>query len=163
RFCLVEVAEPDEDVEPSARTRGIVCGATNFVEGDLVVVALPGAELPGGFKITSRKTYGRESDGMICSARELGLGDDHSGILVLDSDLPIGADIVDAMHLRDDVLDLAINPDRGYALSVRGVAREVGIAYTADFRDPAQVDAPPPDGAGYPVRIDDPTGCDRYV
>ena len=76
RWCQVDVGEG----EP----RGIVCGAANFAVGDLVVVALPGAVLPGGFEIAARKTYGHVSDGMICSVRELGLGDDHDGIIVLD-------------------------------------------------------------------------------
>src|SRR3954454_8988118 len=143
--------------------RQVICGATNFVAGDVVAYARPPALLPGGFRIERRPAYGRESDGMICSARELGLGDDHSGILVLDDQLPLGADVVDAMALRDDVLDIAVNPDRGYALSVRGVAREVGVAFGADYRDPADVDVPAADGSGYPVRLDDPTGCDRYV
>src|SRR3954468_17651287 len=83
RWCTVDVGEG----EP----RGIVCGARNFAVGDLVVVALPGSTLPGGFEITARKTYGHVSDGMICSSRELGTGDDHDGILVLDPALP-GAD-----------------------------------------------------------------------
>src|SRR3954470_1218188 len=143
--------------------RQVICGASNFAVGDVVAYARPPALLPGGFRIERRSAYGRDSDGMICSARELGLGDDHTGILVLDDGLPLGADVVDAMSLRDDVLDIAVNPDRGYALSVRGVAREVGIAFGADYRDPADLDVPPADGAGYPVRIDDPTGCDRYV
>src|SRR3954447_16984543 len=143
--------------------RQVICGASNFAVGDVVAYARPPALLPGGFRIERRPAYGRDSDGMICSARELGLGDDHTGILVLDQQLPLGADVVDAMSLRDDVLDIAVNPDRGYALSVRGVAREVGIAFGADYRDPADVDVPPADGGGYPVRIDDPTGCDRYV
>src|ERR1700709_1652172 len=76
RWCHVEVGEP----EP----RGIVCGAANFSVGDLVVVSLPGAVLPGGFEITARKTYGHVSDGMIWSTRELGIGDYHAGIVVLD-------------------------------------------------------------------------------
>src|SRR3954471_24604988 len=143
--------------------RQVICGAANFVAGDVVAYARPPALLPGGFRIERRPAYGRDSDGMICSARELGLGDDHTGILVLDQQLPLGADVVDAMSLRDDVLDIAVNPDRGYALSVRGVAREVGIAFGADYRDPADLDVPPADGTGYPVRIDDATGCDRYV
>src|SRR3954466_11778797 len=143
--------------------RQVICGAANFVAGDVVAYARPPALLPGGFRIERRPAEGRGPDGMICSARELGLGDDHTGILVLDQQLPLGADVVDAMSLRDDVLDIAVNPDRGYALSVRGIAREVGIAFGADYRDPADVDVPPADGGGYPVRIDDPTGCDRYV
>ena len=86
RWCQVDVgahnagaSEPDEN----GGTRGIVCGALNFAVGDLVVVALPGATLPGGFAITARKTYGHVSDGMICAVDELGIGTDHTGILVL--------------------------------------------------------------------------------
>src|SRR3954452_20618521 len=143
--------------------RQVVCGGTNFVAGDVVAYAPPPALLPGGFRIERRPAYGRDSDGMICSARELGLGEDHSGILVLDDRLPLGADAVEAMGLRDDVLDIAVNPDRGYALSVRGVAREVGIAFRAEFRDPADVEVAPTADGGYPVRIADPTVCARYV
>src|SRR3954449_11470594 len=128
--------------------RQVICGAANFVAGDVVAYARPPALLPGGFRVERRPAYGRDSDGMICSARELGLGDDHTGILVLDDDLPLGADVVEAMSLRDDVLDIAVNPDRGYALSVRGVAREVGIAFGADYRDPADLDVAPADGGG---------------
>src|SRR4029453_8943237 len=82
RYAQVDVGED--------QPRGIVCGATNFAAGDTVVVALPGAVLPGGFEIAARKTYDRVSDGMICSVRELGIGDDHAGILVLGAD---GADV----------------------------------------------------------------------
>src|SRR3954452_25322153 len=143
--------------------RQVICGATNFVAGDVVAYARPPALLPGGFRVDKRPAYGRESDGMICSARELGIGDDHTGILVLDDQLQLGSDVVDALGLRDDVLDIEVNPDRGYALSVRGIAREVGIDFGAHYRVPADVDVPAADGSGYPVRIDDPNGCDRYV
>jgi phenylalanyl-tRNA synthetase beta chain len=155
RFCQVEVGE--------AAPRGIVCGATNFVAGDRVPVALPGAVLPGGFEIGSRKTYGRVSDGMICSAKELGVGDDHGGILVLPPDTPIGADVVELLGLRDDVLELEITPDRGYALSVRGVAREAATAYDVPFRDPADIELPAESGESHPASIADPTACDRFV
>ncbi len=124
-------------VDDGTSTREMICGARTFVVGDLVAYARPPATLPGGVRIEARKSYGRVSDGMICSARELGLGEDHTGILVLPDDLPVGADVVDALHLRDDVLDIAVNPDRGYALSVRGVAREVATAFGCGFRDPA--------------------------
>src|SRR3954464_13500015 len=89
RWTSVDVGES----EP----RGIVCGALNFAVGDRVVVALPGATLPGGFAITARKTYGHVSDGMICSARELGVGDDHTGILVLTGEQPIGSDAAELL------------------------------------------------------------------
>lgn len=156
RWCQVEVGEP----EP----RGIVCGAANFAVGDLVVVALPGAVLPGGFAISARKTYGHVSDGMICSARELGLGDDHDGIIVLGADeAAVGTDAAELLHLRDDVIEFEINPDRAYALSVRGVARDAATAYGLEFRDPALTLPATTPGEGYPVRIDDPDGCDRFV
>jgi phenylalanyl-tRNA synthetase beta chain len=143
--------------------RHVICGATNFVVGDVIAYARPPATLPGGFRIDKRSAYGRESDGMICSARELGLGDDHDGILVLDRELPLGTDVIDALSLRDHVLDVNVNPDRGYALSVRGVAREVASAFGADFRDPAHVVYPGGTTGGHPVVVDDVQGCDRYV
>jgi phenylalanyl-tRNA synthetase beta chain len=164
RYCLVQVAEADEDVPPEQRTRGIICGATNFVEGDLVVVALPGAELPGGFKITARKTYGKMSDGMICSARELGLGDDHTGILVLPpGDGGAGDDAIELLDLNDTLIELAITPDRGYCLSARGLARELACAFDAGYRDPAAFEVPKSDGDSVPVVIEDPDACYRFA
>ncbi|MCI0690218.1 MAG: phenylalanine--tRNA ligase subunit beta [Sporichthyaceae bacterium] len=163
RWCQVRT-------ESGGDTRGVICGATNFAVGDRVVVALPGAILPGPFAITARQTYGHVSDGMICSARELGLGDDHAGILVLAADTPLGADAIELLRLRDHVLDIAVTPDRGYALSIRGVAREVATAFELPFRDPADpatADRLAQPGAGGPVpheaSIDDPTACDRFV
>src|SRR3569833_3024861 len=79
RYCLVDVGRSGGDDTP----QGIICGARNFAEGDLVVVALPGAVLPGGFAIAARKTYGHISNGMICSGRELGISDAHAGFIVL--------------------------------------------------------------------------------
>ena len=153
RYCHVDIG---------SRAHEVICGATNFAVGDLVAFATPGGLLPGDFHISSRKTYGHVSDGMICSARELGLSDEHSGILVLPPDSPLGADVVDLLDLRDEVLDIAVTPDRGYGLSMRGMAREVAAALALDFRDPAAV-ALAPAGEGHPVRIDDVQGCDRYV
>lgn len=132
RHCTVRVAQSGED-----SVRKIVCGARNFAVGDRVAVAVPGAMLPGGFAIAARKTYGEVSEGMICSASELGAGDDHSGILILDASAPLGADVVELLGLRDVVLDIAVTPDRGYCLSMRGVAREAAIALGRTFRDPA--------------------------
>src|SRR4051794_24961241 len=163
RYVQVRTAPEQAATEP----RGIVCGATNFAVGDRVPVALPGAVLPGsggkpGIVISARTTYGHVSEGMICSARELGIGDDHRGILVLPEDTPVGAEFAELIGMPDSVLDLEITSDRGYALSHRGVARELGIAFDLPFTDPA--DVPLPDLApGYEVRIDDPSGCSRYV
>ena len=143
---------------------GIVCGAHNFAPGDLVVVALPGAVLPGDFAISARKTYGHLSSGMICSARELGLGDDHEGIIVLPADAgEPGDDAFGLLHLRDEVIEFEINPDRAYALSLRGIAREAALAYDAPFRDPARRDVPGANEAGYPVVVDDAAGCPVFV
>ena len=123
-----------------AKTRSVICGARNFAEGDHVVVAIPGAVLPGDFHISSRETYGKISDGMICSAKELGLGDDHFGIIVLSpEDAPIGANAVELLGINDVIFDIAVNPDRGYALSIRGLARELAGALDLEFNDPARL------------------------
>ena len=146
-----------------AGPRDIVCGATNFAVGDLVVVALPGAVLPGDFRIATRKTYGRTSDGMICSTAELNLGTDHSGILVLPpGTAEPGTPAADLLGLDDVVFHLAITPDRGYCLSVRGMAREIANAYDLDYVDPADVPPQPADGDALPVTIEPGTGVLRF-
>ena len=118
-------------------TRFVICGATNFAVGDIVVAALPGAILPGDFKIGARETYGKTSNGMICSGRELGISDDHAGIMVFSEDeVTIGADAIEALQINDVIFDIAVNPDRGYALSIRGVAREVAGSLSLKFTDP---------------------------
>jgi phenylalanyl-tRNA synthetase beta chain len=172
RYCRVAVSEAQLDAPPDEAS-GVICGATNFAVGDRVALALPGAMLPGGFEIGARKTYGHISEGMICSASELAIGDDHTGIIVLPPDAPLGADFVTYAHLRDEVLEIAVTPDRGYAVSVRGLARELASAYGVPFTDPASTALPdatllggPLDFIGpdvYPARIDDPTACDRFV
>jgi phenylalanyl-tRNA synthetase beta chain len=159
RYCQVD--------DGSGRDRGVICGAVNFAVGDKVPLALPGAVLPGGITISARKTYDRLSDGMICSARELAIGDDHTGILVLAPDAPLGESFASYAGLADHVLDIAVTPDRGYALSVRGVARELAAAYGTRFTDPAEVDLPADVTAEsaevYPASIADPSACDRFV
>jgi phenylalanyl-tRNA synthetase beta chain len=156
QWCSVDVGEP----EP----RGIVCGASNFSPGDLVAVALPGAVLPGGFAIAARRAYGHVSDGMICSAREIGIGDDAAGIIVLPAgSADPGDDAVSALHVRDDVIEFEINPDRAYALSMRGVAREAATAYELGFDDPGRSLPAAKAGAGYPVRVSDPVDCPVFV
>jgi phenylalanyl-tRNA synthetase beta chain len=170
-WCRVDVGL--EHNEPGGAPRGIVCGAHNFDVGDRVVVALPGAVLPGPFPIASRKTYGHVSDGMICSARELGLGEDHDGIIVLATlgiDAPVGTDARELLGLGDEVLEINVTPDRGYCFSMRGVAREYGHSTGARFTDPAlPVPTEPVSGGGFAVELDDASpihgvpGCDRFV
>ncbi|HEU0285531.1 MAG TPA: phenylalanine--tRNA ligase subunit beta [Nocardioidaceae bacterium] len=156
RWCQVDVGDP----EP----RGIVCGAANFEVDDLVVVALPGTVLPGGFEIGARKTYGHVSDGMICSDRELELGDDHTGIMVLQPDeAKPGDDAAELLRLRDQVIELEVNPDRAYALSMRGVGRDTALAYELPFDDPAGLEVKTGDGEPYPIRVTDPDGCPVFV
>ena len=163
-WCSVDVGPEHND---GGEPRGIVCGAHNFGAGDHVVVALPGAVLPGGFAISARKTYGHISDGMICSPPELGLPGDAGGILVLDVTAEPGDDAAALLGLNDEVLELEINPDRAYALSLRGVARDTALAFGVPFDDPAELDVPAGDSAdlegGYPVRVNDPAGCPVFV
>jgi phenylalanyl-tRNA synthetase beta chain len=156
RFCRVDVGNP--------AAQEIVCGARNFAVGDLVVVILPGGELPGGFRISSRKTYGRVSNGMICSAAELGLGADHDGIVVLPAGAAVpGTDARPVIGLDDVVVEVEITPDRGYEMSVRGLARELSYAYDGAFTDPghgaAVVATAEP---AHDVRVEDTVGCDRF-
>ncbi|WP_345802146.1 phenylalanine--tRNA ligase subunit beta [Microbacterium sp. AZCO] len=161
RWCQVRVA-PDGELaaDGGPAVHGIVCGARNFFAGDKVVVTLPGAVLPGPFPIAARKTYGHVSDGMIASAKELGLGDEHSGILrlvELGIDAPVGTDAIALLGLDDVAVDINVTPDRGYALSVRGVAREYSHATGADFRDPGlrewgELQHP---ASGFTVTVDD--------
>ena len=141
-------------------TRYVICGATNFVVGDIVVAALPGAVLPGDFKIGARETYGKTSNGMICSSRELGLGDDHSGIMVFaEGEVQIGADAISVLEINDTIFDIAVNPDRGYALSIRGIAREVAGSLGLAFSDPVDLLRDlkfAETGKGVSAKIDDP-------
>jgi phenylalanyl-tRNA synthetase beta chain len=172
RYCRVAVTEGQLD-GPADDASGVICGAVNFTVGDRVALALPGAVLPGGLEVGARKTYGHVSEGMICSASELAIGDDHTGILVLPPDAPLGADFVAYARLRDEVLEIAVTPDRGYAVSVRGLARELASAFGSSFTDPATTALPGATLLGgdlgyvgpdvWPARIDDPTACDRFV
>jgi phenylalanyl-tRNA synthetase beta chain len=157
RYCRVETSDDGEE-------RGIICGATNFAEGDLVVVALPGSVLPGDFRISARTAYGKTSDGMICSARELGLSDGHSGILVPPTGLAeAGDDAAEVLDLHDTVVELEITPDRGYALSVRGLARDLSCALDVPFGDPAGLEVPPADADAWPVSLEESAQCQRFV
>ncbi len=150
-WCQVDVGD--------GTPRGIVCGAHNFAVGDKVVVSLPGAVLPGPFPISARKTYGHVSDGMIASARELGLGDEHDGILRLASlglDPELGTDAIALLGLDDFAVEVNVTPDRGYAFSIRGIAREYANSTGAVFRDPALgITLPAVDPTGFSVSIED--------
>ena len=170
-WCRVDVGpehnEPATDDAPAGR--GIVCGAHNFVEGDLVVVSLPGTVLPAlatfipHGEITARKTYGHVSDGMICSGAELGIAGDASGIIVLEPGSAVPGDsAIDVLGLGEDVLDLEVNPDRAYALSLRGVARDAGLGFDVPFTDPAAIE-PITDNGGFPVRVDDSVACPVFA
>jgi phenylalanyl-tRNA synthetase beta chain len=174
-WCRVDVGENGQRLTDGT-PQGIVCGAHNFAVGDLVVVVLPGAVLPGNFEISARKTYGHVSAGMICSAMELGIGTDHDGIIVLTEllgddakDLKPGEDAIALLGLADEVVEVTVTPDRGYCFSIRGVAREYSHSTGATFRDPAQLPVPAPNDRGYAVRLADEAplggraGCDRYV
>jgi phenylalanyl-tRNA synthetase beta chain len=179
RYCRV-ADSPALAAGPADEAHGVICGATNFAVGDKIAFARVGAVLPGDFTITARKTYGHVSEGMICAVDEMGIGDDHSGIMVLPPSTPLGVDFVAYAGLRDEVLEIAITPDRGYAVSVRGIARELASAYGVPFTDPAGLDscdlAPgvsDTDAVGgdlaavgadvYPASIGDPAVCDRFV
>ncbi|SFD38892.1 phenylalanine--tRNA ligase subunit beta [Streptomyces aidingensis] len=159
RYCRVDVGGAGGTGEP----QNIICGARNFAAGDKVVVALPGAVLPGDFRISARKTYGRVSEGMICSAAELRLSEEHAGIIVLPPEYEPGTDAVALLEIEDEVLDIAVTPDRGYCLSLRGIARETATAYGLPLRDPALLDVPAPNDEGYPVTVGDPAACDRFT
>ncbi|HRW18893.1 MAG TPA: phenylalanine--tRNA ligase subunit beta [Dermatophilaceae bacterium] len=180
RYCTVDVGPHGQRVSDD-KDQEIVCGATNFEVGDLVVVVLPGATLPGGFTISARKTYGRVSNGMICAEDELGIGEDHSGIIVLSrylgaeraAGLQPGDDAIALLGLGDPVIELNITPDRGYCFSMRGIAREYWHSQGSPeggYRDPGLLSGVPRDNTGgYAVHLTDATpidgrpGCDRYV
>jgi len=179
RWCQVDVGQHGQRVTEGT-AQGIVCGATNFAVDDLVVVVLPGAVLPGGIPIGARKTYGHLSNGMICSAAELGLGSGPAaseGIVVLQSflgeqdaaTLTPGDDAIELLGLADEVVEVTVTPDRGYCLSMRGIAREYSHGTGGTLRDPAALASAAANTAGYAVQLADEAplngrmGCDRYV
>ena len=157
RFVGLDVGEK--------KTRYVICGARNFKVNDLVVVALPGALLPGDFKISARETYGKISDGMICSAKEIGISDEHAGIIVLQEG-KIGQDAIALLDVRDVIFDISVNPDRGYAMSVRGLARELAGSLQVKYVDPADPKIAKKFGKNsnpkaVSVKIEDKSGADQ--
>jgi phenylalanyl-tRNA synthetase beta chain len=175
-FTGVEVARvdairphPDADkirlvtVDRGAITQEVVCGAWNFDVGDVVTLATVGAVLPGGFEIGAREIRGVVSEGMICSERELGFGDDHEGILVLSGNYEVGRDFADYLELPDVVFDLSITPNRPDAMSMLGIARDLAAKLDIELRPPevvvAEVDPP----TALNIEIADPVGCPRFI
>jgi len=141
----------------------IVCGAPNARAGIRVPLARVGATIGPDFKIKRAKLRGVESSGMLCSARELGLSDDHSGLLELPNDAPIGEDLHDYLSLDDTVIEVDLTPNRGDCLSIRGLARDVAASCRADYTG---LEIEPVAAAiddGFPIRLEAPVDCPRYV
>ncbi|MBI4827749.1 MAG: phenylalanine--tRNA ligase subunit beta, partial [Nitrospinae bacterium] len=153
------------EVDVGGAAKKIVCGAPNVAAGQDVVVALPGATLPNGMKIESRKVRGEFSEGMICAMDELALGDDHAGILVLDDAPRPGELFAERYPARDTMLEVDLTPNRGDCLSIMGVARELAAAYGTTLGRPAadmrEDGARAADHIG--VRIEAPELCPRYA
>jgi phenylalanyl-tRNA synthetase beta chain len=155
QLCRVDVG----DREP----RQIVCGAWNFGAGATVAVALPGAVLPDGQKLEQAKLRGEVSNGMILSERELELGVDHSGILVLEDGPEPGTPLADVLPLSDDLLELETGHNRPDLLSVYGIAREVAALLGTELAPPPGTDPPRTEDEAVDVRIEDFDGCPRYI
>lgn len=161
-------AHPDADrirvcqVDSGTGPTQIICGAWNFEAGATVAVARPGAVLPGDFEIAVREIRGVTSNGMICSERELGLGDDHDGIMVLDDSFSVGERFVDRIELPDVVFDLAITPNRPDAMSMLGIARDLAAHYGIGYRIPSIYWKPVAGETDFDVTISDPKGCARF-
>ena len=152
------------DITTGVGETRVVCGAPNVVAGMVVPYAPSGATLPGGFKLERRKIRGQVSDGMLCSAQELGLGDDHSGILDLPSDAELGVDVRELLGLDDVIFDLAITPNRPDAMCIVGVARELAAHFSLDFHVPEpHVATDPAVIREISVVIDDDARCPRYL
>lgn len=162
----VDVGACNVDADGNPEPLQIVCGAQNFNEGDHIVTAMIGAELPGDIKIKKSKLRGVESCGMNCSARELGLGDDHDGIIILPKDAPVGMDYTDYLGMSDTVIDCEITPNRPDCLSMTGMAVEVAAMYDEDthIELPSVKSEQGPDAHDLvDVTIDDPELCQRYT
>ena len=138
--CQVDVGKNNVDEAGNVTPLQIVCGAQNFNEGDHIVTSMVGAVLPGDIKIKKSKLRGVVSNGMNCSARELGLGNDHEGIMILPEDAPVGMPFAQYLNKNDVVLDLEITPNRPDCLSVRGLSREFAAMNGKDWTDPLEKD-----------------------
>ncbi|MDR3323637.1 MAG: phenylalanine--tRNA ligase subunit beta [Zoogloeaceae bacterium] len=155
--CQVEVGNAGDGA-----LRQIVCGAPNVAAGLIVPCALPGATLPGGFKIRLAKVRGVESAGMLCSAKELGIAEEADGLLVLSADAPVGENLRHALDLDDQLFTLKLTPNRADCLSLTGIAREVAALTGSPARFPAIAPAPVNSAASRFVALDAPAACPRY-
>ena len=165
-LCQVSVGDKNVDADGNPVPLQIVCGAQNFNEGDHIVTAMIGAVLPGDFKIKKSKLRGVESCGMNCSARELGLGTDHEGIMILPEDAPVGMDFTDYLGMSDTVIDCEITPNRPDCLSMTGIATEVSAMLDVDthIELPHVTEESGPSASDLvDVTIDDPELCSRYT
>jgi len=155
RVCVVDVG--------AAERLRIVCGAPNAAAGMKVPCAGVGAQLPGGLAIGRATVRGVESQGMLCSAQELGIDDDASGLLALPADAPVGASLRDALALDDTLITLKLTPNRADCLSILGIAREVAAVTGAPLTPPAVAPTPVTGALRRAVRVEDPEACPRFV
>lgn len=164
--CQVDVGEKNLGADGKPEPLQIVCGAQNFNEGDHIVTAMIGAVLPGDFKIKKSKLRGVASMGMNCSERELGLGNDHDGIIILPEDAPVGMDFTDYRGMSDTVIDCEITPNRPDCLSMCGMAVEVSAMLDEDTHielPHVQAECGPDAHDLVDVAIDDAELCQRYT
>ena len=165
-LCQVSVGDKNVDENGNPVPLQIVCGAQNFNEGDHIVCAMIGAVLPGDFKIKKSKLRGVESCGMNCSERELGLGSNHEGIMILPEDAPVGMDFTDYLGSSDTVIDCEITPNRPDCLSMTGMAVEVAAILDEDTHielPRVQAESGPDASELVDVAIADPELCSRYT
>ncbi|MFP1914743.1 phenylalanine--tRNA ligase subunit beta [Lonsdalea quercina] len=145
------------------RLLDIVCGAPNCRKGLKVAVATIGAVLPGDFKIKAAKLRGEPSEGMLCSFSELGIADDHNGILELPADAPIGTDLREYLKLDDNIIEISVTPNRADCLSLQGVARDVAVLNGVAFNAPEITPVEPTIADTFPISVDAPEACPRYL
>ncbi|OCQ53339.1 Phenylalanine--tRNA ligase beta subunit [Photorhabdus australis subsp. thailandensis] len=145
------------------RLLDIVCGAPNCRQGLKVAVATVGAVLPGDFKIKAAKLRGEPSEGMLCSFSELGISEDHDGIIELPTDAPLGIDLREYLKLDDRVIDISITPNRADCLSIIGVARDVAVANKILLSEQQIEAVKPTTDAVFPIHVEVTEACPRYL
>jgi phenylalanyl-tRNA synthetase beta chain len=150
-------------VDDGQETHQVVCGAPNVRAGLVTAFARVGAVLPDNFKIRKAKLRDVESHGMLCSPDELSLGEDHDGIIELDTELVPGTDLREALALDDRTIDLDLTPNRGDCLGIRGLAREVGVLNNIAVTEPEIPSVPAVTKETFKVELGDPNGCPRYL